>query len=60
MLYGEHISAEEEDPHCGTCTRPATVEVFAPNGQSCGYYCKRCGKRKLEAFRLPKAHAKIW
>jgi len=46
-LYGEHLHAEEQPPHCLTCPQRASVEVFDVTGRSCGCFCLRCGRRKL-------------
>jgi len=41
----------EIDPRCHTCGRRAAFEVFDAQSRSCGYFCKRCGKKKLKAVR---------
>ena len=48
-LYGEHLHAEEQSqvPHCQTCKRRASVEVFGASGRSYGCFCVRCGRRKI-------------
>ena len=51
MLYGAHLHVQEEPAHCLTCPRRATVEVFNAAGHSCGCFCLRCGRRKLEALQ---------
>ena len=51
MLYGEHLHADEQPPHCLTCPRRAAVEVFGDDGASHGCFCLRCGRRKLEAVQ---------
>ena len=48
MLYGEHILAQEGPGQCGTCSARATVEVFDAAERSCGCFCLRCGRLKLE------------
>ena len=51
MLYGEHLNAEEQPPHCQLCDRRATVEVFYASGASCGAFCLRCGQAKLKRLQ---------
>ena len=60
MFYGEHLHALEQDltPTCQTCDARASVEVFDASHRSHGYYCLRCGRRKLAVLqRLEAAFA---
>jgi hypothetical protein len=57
MIYGEHLHAEEQaqPPHCLTCARRASHEVFDVRGNSCGCFCLRCGQRKLAVLERLEA-----
>jgi len=35
-------------PKCDACKRSAQVEVFNRVNLSVGYYCRRCGARKVK------------
>lgn len=51
MLYGEHLHAQELPPQCQTCSARATYEVFDIEDRTHGFFCKRCGRRKLKALQ---------
>lgn len=57
MIYGEHLSADEQEIKCA-CGVTATVEVKGKQGCLCGWFCRRCAARKRDELKHEETLAK--